>query len=70
MLGVPRRLVEDEIYESYVIPKESNVIANISQMLRGPSVYATARYLPQDGGEAAPDSRELTEVSLQFYAVI
>lgn len=79
VLGVPHRLMEDDIYEGYLIPKGSIVIANIWQMLHDPSVYANplefdpTRYLPWGGGEAAPDPREICfgfgrRYAFEFYA--
>jgi cytochrome P450 len=34
ILGLPHRLVEDDIYEGYLLPKGSIVIANIWYVLR------------------------------------
>ncbi|KDQ58276.1 hypothetical protein JAAARDRAFT_262159 [Jaapia argillacea MUCL 33604] len=38
-LGLPHRVTEDDVYEGYLIPKDSVVFANIWQMLHEPSVY-------------------------------
>ncbi|KDQ58278.1 hypothetical protein JAAARDRAFT_193694 [Jaapia argillacea MUCL 33604] len=39
-LGLPHRVMEDDVYEGYHIPKGSVVIPNIWQMLHDPSVYS------------------------------
>ncbi|EKM56476.1 uncharacterized protein PHACADRAFT_141167 [Phanerochaete carnosa HHB-10118-sp] len=65
-LGVPHRLLEDDMYDGYLIPKGSIVIANIwfvPKILHDPKLYANpfvfdpARFLPEDGHMPAPDSK-------------
>ncbi|EKM56472.1 uncharacterized protein PHACADRAFT_207702 [Phanerochaete carnosa HHB-10118-sp] len=61
--GVPHRLTEDDIYEGYLIPKGSIVIANIWKILHDPKLYANpfvfdpTRFLPEDGHTPATDPR-------------
>ena len=37
--GVPHRLIEDDVYEGYFLPKGTIVIANIWRMLHDPETY-------------------------------
>ncbi|GJE86537.1 cytochrome P450 [Phanerochaete sordida] len=63
-LGVPHRLLEDDVYEGYLIPKGSIVISNIWNILHDPSLYANpfvfdpTRFLPEDGRAPETDPRE------------
>ncbi|KAH9920814.1 cytochrome P450 [Amylocystis lapponica] len=64
-LGVPHRLMEDDVYEGYFLPKGSLVIANIWTFLHDPEQYADPlefkpeRFLPSNGKEAERDPREV-----------
>ncbi|KAH9916829.1 cytochrome P450, partial [Amylocystis lapponica] len=66
-LGAPHRLMEDDIYEGYFLPKGSIVIANIWKFLHDPEQYADPpplefkpeRFLPSNGKEAECDPREV-----------
>ncbi|KAF8655018.1 hypothetical protein AX16_003288 [Volvariella volvacea WC 439] len=63
--GVPHRVMEDNVYDGYFIPKGSLVIANIWQMAHDPAVYRNPmsfnpdRFLGTDGREPEPDPRTL-----------
>jgi len=39
-LGVPHRVIEDDVYDDYLIPKGSIVVANIWKMTHDPQVYS------------------------------
>ncbi|CCL98630.1 uncharacterized protein FIBRA_00632 [Fibroporia radiculosa] len=62
-LGTPHRLIEDDWYEGYLIPKGAMVIPNVWSMNRDPNVYGPdahefnpSRHLTSDGRFAkAPD---------------
>ncbi|KIP11879.1 hypothetical protein PHLGIDRAFT_124541 [Phlebiopsis gigantea 11061_1 CR5-6] len=64
-LGLPHRLIRDDIYEGFVIPKGSIVMANIWKMLHDPSIYFNpsqfdpSRFLPDAGTAIPPDPREI-----------
>ncbi|KAJ6535355.1 cytochrome P450 [Mycena vulgaris] len=59
-LGVPHRLMEDDVYRGMFIPKGCTVIANIRGMSLNENIYSSARsflperYLPQPVGRAEP----------------
>ncbi|KAF8653668.1 hypothetical protein AX16_003819 [Volvariella volvacea WC 439] len=61
--GIPHRVMEDDIYEGYYIPKGSLVITNIWKMAHDPTVYHNPtsfepeRFLRLDGQEPEPDPR-------------
>ncbi|KAJ6458244.1 cytochrome P450 [Mycena sanguinolenta] len=55
-IGLPHRLMEDDYYDGYLIPKDSIVIANVWAMNRDPEVYGDnadlfepTRHLDEDG---------------------
>ncbi|KAJ6460518.1 cytochrome P450 [Mycena sanguinolenta] len=55
-IGIPHRLMEDDYYDGYFIPKGSTVIANMWAMNRDPEVYGEnadlfdpTRHLDEDG---------------------
>ncbi|KAJ6460520.1 cytochrome P450 [Mycena sanguinolenta] len=55
-IGLPHRLMEDDYYDGYLIPKGSIVIANVWAMNRDPEVYGDnadlfdpTRHLDEDG---------------------
>ncbi|TCD70009.1 hypothetical protein EIP91_005259 [Steccherinum ochraceum] len=61
-LGLPHRAMEGTIYESYLIPKGSTIIANLWGMMHDPTVYSDPyefkpeRFLPvEQGGLGEPD---------------
>ncbi|KDR68804.1 hypothetical protein GALMADRAFT_231128 [Galerina marginata CBS 339.88] len=53
-LGIPHRVIRDDIYENYFIPKGSRVIANIwaithaEELYPNPGAFDPSRYLPGD----------------------
>ncbi|KAF8174808.1 cytochrome P450 [Mycena galopus ATCC 62051] len=59
-LGVPHRLMEDDIYQGMLIPKGSTVFANIRAMSLDESIYSSPktffpeRFLPTPTGKAEP----------------
>jgi len=58
-LGMPHRLMEDDIYRDYFIPKGTTVLANIYAILRDctdPDVFRPQRYLDDD---SLPDPFEV-----------
>ncbi|GJE86535.1 cytochrome P450 [Phanerochaete sordida] len=63
-LGLPHRLRQDDVYEGYLLPKDSIIITNIGKYLHDPEIYPNpaefdpARHLAKDGTEAAPDPRD------------
>ncbi|KAF5367940.1 hypothetical protein D9758_004326 [Tetrapyrgos nigripes] len=63
--AIPHRLMADDIYNGYFIPKGSLVIANVWQMSHDPAVYPDPmvfrpeRFLPIDGSKPQMDPREL-----------
>ncbi|KAJ7437432.1 cytochrome P450 [Mycena galericulata] len=66
-LGVPHRLIEDDYYEGYLIPKGTSVVANIWAINMDKSVYGEdaedfnpGRYLDSSGNflPALPDTHE------------
>ncbi|KAF7348850.1 Cytochrome P450 [Mycena venus] len=65
-LGVPHRVVEDDIYHGMLIPKGSLVFANIKGMSLDESVYSNPtsfypqRYLPKPAGKGEPDFSNIT----------
>ncbi|KDQ62053.1 hypothetical protein JAAARDRAFT_122537 [Jaapia argillacea MUCL 33604] len=62
-LGVPHRLMEDDVHNGYLIPKGSIVIPNIWNILHNPDAYKNPmtfgpeRFLPTPGNTAEPDPR-------------
>lgn len=64
-LAVPHRVIEDDVYEGYYIPKGSLVIPNIWFMLNDPQRYANPsefnpeRFLGNDGKEPETDPRTI-----------
>ncbi|GJE86539.1 cytochrome P450 [Phanerochaete sordida] len=62
-LGLPHRLTQDDVYEGYLLPKGTLLIANIWKFLHDPEVYPNPsdfdpmRHCPEDGKAAAPDPR-------------
>nr|BAL05080.1 cytochrome P450 [Phanerodontia chrysosporium] len=63
-LGLPHRLIEDDIYEGYFIPKGSFVIPNIWHILHDPNHYPNpfefdpTRFLSDEGRTPQPDPRD------------
>ncbi|KAJ7627403.1 cytochrome P450 [Roridomyces roridus] len=59
-LGVPHRLMEDDVYEGMFLPKGSTVFANLRAMSLDERTYSTPRsftperFLPQPGGRGEP----------------
>ncbi|KAG6889257.1 hypothetical protein C0995_002252 [Termitomyces sp. Mi166 len=59
--GLPHMVMEDDIYDGYLIPKGSIVIANIWNMLRDPEIYADphtfnpSRFISSEGHAAERD---------------
>ncbi|KAF7374026.1 Cytochrome P450 monooxygenase ARMGADRAFT-1018420 [Mycena sanguinolenta] len=53
-IGLPHRLMEDDYYDGYLIPKGSIVIANVWAMNRDPEVYG-------DNADSFEPSRHLNE---------
>ncbi|KAH9942003.1 cytochrome P450 [Amylocystis lapponica] len=64
-LDLPHRLMEDDVYEGYFLPKGSIVIANIWKFLHDPKQHADLlefkpeRFLPSNGKDAERDPREV-----------
>ncbi|TFY75063.1 hypothetical protein EWM64_g8950 [Hericium alpestre] len=62
-LGLPHRLLEDDIHDGYLIPKGSIIMVNIWKLLHNPAVYADPerfypeRYLGVDGKAPEEDPR-------------
>ncbi|KZV73575.1 cytochrome P450 [Peniophora sp. CONT] len=60
---IPHRLMEDDVYNGYFIPKGSLVLANIWNMLHDPAVYANPlnfepeRFISSPGKPAEQDPR-------------
>ncbi|KZT01777.1 cytochrome P450 [Laetiporus sulphureus 93-53] len=63
-LGLPHSVTQDDIYEDYLIPKGTTVIANIWGISHDPdnypepSVFNPERFLPHDGGDSGLDPRK------------
>ncbi|RDB17493.1 hypothetical protein Hypma_000997 [Hypsizygus marmoreus] len=58
-LGMPHRVMEDDVYQGYHIPKGASVVANIYAMLQDcprPDLFLPERHL---GNTDLPDPREL-----------
>ncbi|KAJ3485907.1 hypothetical protein NLI96_g4625 [Meripilus lineatus] len=59
-LGVPHRVMEDDVYRGMFIPRGSTVVANIQSMTldgnvyRDPTIFFPERYLPQPEGFGEP----------------
>ncbi|KAJ7286148.1 cytochrome P450 [Mycena rebaudengoi] len=64
-MGLPHRVMEDDMYEGYLIPKGSIVLANIWKMLHNPDTYANpmtfdpSRFLASDSHVPDPDPRDI-----------
>ncbi|KAJ7905810.1 cytochrome P450 [Mycena olivaceomarginata] len=64
-MGLPHRAMEDDIHDSYLIPKDALVLPNIWNMAHDPEVYADpmvfnpSRFIASDGHTPEPDPRDL-----------
>ncbi|KAJ7343182.1 cytochrome P450 [Mycena albidolilacea] len=64
-MGLPHRAMEDDIHDSYLIPKGAIVLPNIWNMAHDPEVYADpmvfnpSRFIASDGHTPEPDPRDL-----------
>ncbi|KAJ7444839.1 cytochrome P450 [Mycena latifolia] len=63
-MGVPHRVMEDDIHDGFLIPKGSLVLTNIWKMSHDPKVYANpmvfdpSRFVASDGHVPEPDPRD------------
>ncbi|KAJ7775174.1 cytochrome P450 [Mycena metata] len=64
-MGLPHRVMEDNIHNGYLIPKGSLVLANIWSMAHDPEVYANpmefnpSRFIASDNHIPEPDPRDI-----------
>ncbi|THH11765.1 hypothetical protein EW146_g7925 [Bondarzewia mesenterica] len=64
-LGAPHCVTEDDVYDGYLIPKGSVVVANLWHILQDPTVYPDPevyrpeRFLPSEGERAQSDPLEV-----------
>ncbi|KAI0945621.1 hypothetical protein AcW1_001797 [Taiwanofungus camphoratus] len=64
-LGVPHRLVKDDIHAGYFLPKGSIVIANVWKFLHDPNTYTDPftfnpdRFMPADAKAPEQDPRQV-----------
>lgn len=66
-LGVPHRLIEDDVYNGYFLPKGTIVIANIWRMLHNPETYADPMsFNPERFVKTATHEPELDPRTLSF----
>lgn len=74
-LGVPRRVMEDDVYEGYLIPKGAICIANVWAINRDPEIYGPdadkfnpSRHLDEKGQlkPAPADTKEESHVTYGF----
>ncbi|KZV73581.1 cytochrome P450 [Peniophora sp. CONT] len=62
-MGIPHKLVQDDVYDGYHIPAGSLILPNVYAMLRDPEVYANPeafqpeRFIAQEGKPAEPNPR-------------
>lgn len=63
MLAIPHKLVQDDVYNGYSLPKGALVIPNVWGMLHDPAVYTEPhtfrpeRFIAQEGKPAEPNPR-------------
>ncbi|THV04329.1 cytochrome P450 [Dendrothele bispora CBS 962.96] len=61
-LGLPHRLMQDDVYDGYYIPKGATILANIYAMLQGcsdPKTFRPERYLEQENAQDCLDPQEV-----------
>ena len=64
-LGIPHRLIEDDVHEGYFLPKGTIVIANVWRMLHDPETYPDPlafnpdRFVASPGHEPETDPRTM-----------
>lgn len=67
LTGVPHRLIEDDVYNGYFLPKGTIVIANIWRMLHNPETYADPMsFNPERFVKTATHEPELDPRTLSF----
>ncbi|KAG5721459.1 O-methylsterigmatocystin oxidoreductase [Termitomyces sp. T112] len=65
-LGLPHRLIEDDVHDGFFIPKGATVIVNIQRILHDPEVYANPhsfypeRFIAIGDRSAEPDPRAVS----------
>ncbi|KAI0771956.1 cytochrome P450 [Trametes elegans] len=60
-LAIPHRVIEDDFYNGYFIPKDTIVIANVWQMLHDPETYAEPMAFNPERFVAAPGKEPETD---------